>query len=184
MARGPGDFSLMPTRKNKQKGKSAQWYKEHKYDNRTARVWVQKINEKLYQYGYKICTGCGYVFELDEYVRSSKGIGGRASKCNACIRPQKRQIQQVRRVKKYKLPFERFDDREIFERDYWICQLCGEPVNKSLDGNHPDGPTVDHYIPLGRGGHHTRENTGLSHRHCNAEKHTMTLEEWDDREVA
>jgi 5-methylcytosine-specific restriction endonuclease McrA len=58
----------------------------------------------------------------------------------------------------------------VFERDKWICQLCLAPVDQGLSGDDPDGPTVDHIIPLTHGGPHSYENTQLAHRRCNTQK--------------
>jgi 5-methylcytosine-specific restriction endonuclease McrA len=71
---------------------------------------------------------------------------------------------------------ERFDPREIFQRDWWICQLCFKPVDSRLA--HPDywSASLDHVIPLARGGAHTRSNTQLAHLHCNRVKHARLPE--------
>jgi 5-methylcytosine-specific restriction endonuclease McrA len=35
---------------------------------------------------------------------------------------------------------------------------------------HPLAPTLDHIVPLARGGHHTRDNTQCAHFSCNTRK--------------
>lgn len=51
---------------------------------------------------------------------------------------------------------------------YDDCYRCGWPVDKSLPGSHRWGPTLDHAIPLNRGGHPLdKDNAKLSHLHCN-----------------
>ncbi len=65
---------------------------------------------------------------------------------------------------------ETFDHVEIFDRDGWVCQLCGLEVNKHLPGADRLGPSLDHIIPLTLGGAHTRSNVQLAHRRCNAAK--------------
>lgn len=62
---------------------------------------------------------------------------------------------------------ERFTDREIFERDRWICQICKRKVNKKLRFPHPMSASLDHVVPLVEGGQHTRANTRLAHFRCN-----------------
>lgn len=59
---------------------------------------------------------------------------------------------------------------ELGERDKWVCQLCGGQVLESLSGMHPDGPTVDHIVPLSRGGWDGWDNVQLAHRRCNLAK--------------
>lgn len=66
---------------------------------------------------------------------------------------------------------DQFDHVEIFERDGWVCQLCGLPVDPTLSGRHvADGPSLDHIVPLTRGGLHRRTNVQLAHMRCNSAK--------------
>lgn len=53
------------------------------------------------------------------------------------------------------------------QRAGWVCQLCFEPVDPSLSGNHPDGATADHVIPRSMGGTSEPGNLRLAHRRCN-----------------
>ena len=65
---------------------------------------------------------------------------------------------------------ETFSSQEIFERDSWACGICGMTVDKHLEYPHPMSKTLDHIIPLGLNGPHTRENAQLAHLTCNVEK--------------
>jgi len=52
-----------------------------------------------------------------------------------------------------------------------ICGICGKPVDFSLKYPHPLSPTVDHIIPVSKGGHPSDiSNLQLAHRCCNREK--------------
>ena len=52
-----------------------------------------------------------------------------------------------------------------------ICALCGKPVDKSLKSPHPMSPSVDHIIPVAKGGHPSEiTNLQLAHRACNRAK--------------
>lgn len=52
-----------------------------------------------------------------------------------------------------------------------ICGICGKPVDKSLKSPHPLSATVDHIIPVSRGGHPSDiTNLQLAHRCCNRAK--------------
>lgn len=67
--------------------------------------------------------------------------------------------------------------KELFERDNGICGICGKPCNWS-DYTIQDGaivvgydyPSVDHIIPLNKGGSHTWDNVQLAHKYCNSYK--------------
>ena len=62
---------------------------------------------------------------------------------------------------------------KLRERDGDICQICGLPVVDSDINNGHAGrmyPTLDHIIPLSKGGSHTWDNVQLAHMSCNAGK--------------
>jgi len=52
-----------------------------------------------------------------------------------------------------------------------VCGICGKPVDFNLKYPHPLSPTIDHIIPLAKGGHPSDiENLQLAHRCCNRQK--------------
>lgn len=52
-----------------------------------------------------------------------------------------------------------------------VCGICGLPVNKKLRPPDPLSPSVDHIIPLDKGGHPSDlSNLQLAHRWCNRQK--------------
>lgn len=59
---------------------------------------------------------------------------------------------------------------KIGERDNWICNICGGKINKDL--KYPDlmSASLDHIVPLSKGGKHTEQNVHISHLHCNIKK--------------
>jgi 5-methylcytosine-specific restriction endonuclease McrA len=59
---------------------------------------------------------------------------------------------------------------EIIERDGLDCHLCGRPVDMDLAWPHRDSKSVDHVIPLSRGGEHVLANCALAHMGCNSSK--------------
>jgi 5-methylcytosine-specific restriction endonuclease McrA len=63
-----------------------------------------------------------------------------------------------------------FDPALIYERDGWVCQLCGVPVNREAAANDNDAASIDHVIPVSRGGAHTVANCQCAHRSCNSAK--------------
>lgn len=58
-----------------------------------------------------------------------------------------------------------------------ICAICGQPVDKTLKYPHPMSPTVDHIIPVSKGGSDVLENLQLAHRRCNRLKSDKMPEE-------
>lgn len=76
--------------------------------------------------------------------------------------------RQKRAAAKRGVTAESVNRRVVFERDSYICQLCGEPTQ----GKYPDprSPTIDHIVPLVKGGAHSYANTQCAHYGCNARK--------------
>lgn len=58
----------------------------------------------------------------------------------------------------------------LLERDGGICQLCRKPVGKGRRRFAANYPTIDHIVPISRGGEHSYRNTQLAHRRCNIRK--------------
>lgn len=59
---------------------------------------------------------------------------------------------------------------EIAERDHWSCGLCHKRVNPALAWPDPMSPSLDHVIPLTKGGMHDPANVQLAHLRCNVTK--------------
>jgi 5-methylcytosine-specific restriction endonuclease McrA len=58
----------------------------------------------------------------------------------------------------------------IARRDRWCCQLCGERVDERLVWPHPLSASLDHVVPLTKGGAHEPANVQLAHLRCNVAK--------------
>ena len=70
---------------------------------------------------------------------------------------------------------ERYRLAEVAQRDGFICHLCSAPVDMSLSGRHPWGPTADHVVPVAHGGGDEPENIRLAHSRCNVKRRTRPL---------
>ena len=58
-----------------------------------------------------------------------------------------------------------------------VCGICGHPVDKTLKYPHPMSATVDHIIPLDKGGHPTDiNNLQLAHFRCNRLKSNKIID--------
>ena len=60
--------------------------------------------------------------------------------------------------------------RALYERDGWMCQLCGDPVDPDLDSSDPWAATLDHIVcqSWGEAPDHSDGNLRLAHRWCNS----------------
>ena len=87
---------------------------------------------------------------------------------------------KLRRCRRYSnarndgLSHELVDVGYIFERDKWKCGLCGKKVNKELKYPHPKSASLDHIVPLAKGGVHCHANVQLAHFDCNHRKRTQS----------
>lgn len=63
-----------------------------------------------------------------------------------------------------------FAPLDIHVRDGWTCQLCHEPIDRAIAWPHPKSPSIDHIIPLSRGGAHALSNVQSAHLGCNSSK--------------
>ncbi len=62
------------------------------------------------------------------------------------------------------------DHLKVFEADGWKCHLCGKTIRQDLPPHHRMGPTIDHIVPISRGGTHEPSNVRAAHRKCNSSK--------------
>lgn len=60
--------------------------------------------------------------------------------------------------------------KSIFQRDKYTCYLCGKPLNMDAQACDPDSPTIDHIIPISKGGDDIPNNIKSAHYLCNIQK--------------
>ena len=152
---------------------------------------------------FVVCKGCGYVtkhcakglcsrcrykryyeenrdnvlkLKKEEYYRNLKNYRSRQKKYYLNNKELFRDKHSLRRSRKFGVEYEYIDIYNIYIRDKWICGICGKKVNKKLKYPHPMSPSLDHIIPLSKGGTHTRDNVQLSHLRCNLSKGDRTLD--------
>jgi 5-methylcytosine-specific restriction endonuclease McrA len=74
------------------------------------------------------------------------------------------------RARRFGVPYTSINKTAIFERDQWICGLCGEFVDRTIPWPDPLSATLDHIVPLSRGigsPGHVESNVQLGHFCCN-----------------
>ena len=87
-----------------------------------------------------------------------------------CDTPRKRREYRIRANGK---PDFSINLQLLCERDHGICAICGKPVNMETDACNNEYGSIDHIIPLAKGGTHTWDNVQLAHRVCNSKKGTQ-----------
>jgi hypothetical protein len=138
-------------------------------------------------HGPRPCPICGTVFTPFVAVRRGYVQKACSRACGQLLRfpgggtayerEQERWRQKNRQRRGDDIISEPYVLAEIAKRDRFRCGLCHRKVNMRLSGLHPQGPTIDHIIPLVISRDDTRANVQLAHRRCNVAKHTRAVGE-------
>lgn len=125
----------------------------------------------------RVCSvdGCGRAV-------SAKGLCGSHYSIEwGRLNPDKRSARAHRyRARKLAAFVEDVGRVEVLERDGWVCHICGEPIDKELTFPHRLYGTLDHVIPLNKGGLHCLDNVKAAHWICNSLKRDDEAFEVDD----
>ena len=65
---------------------------------------------------------------------------------------------------------EQINHTEVFDAHGWVCHLCGGEISRFATSDDWMRVTLDHIIPLSRGGTHTWDNVKPAHWRCNMSK--------------
>jgi hypothetical protein len=88
---------------------------------------------------------------------------------------RERASTRARKIRWSQVKHEPYKDTDIFERDGYICGICGEATDKTTHPKHPDSPTIDHVIPLTKCGDDVPTNVQCAHYGCNSRKSDKIL---------
>lgn len=110
-----------------------------------------------------VCSICGRTFSP---------LNGRSrfcsEKCKKKNDNEKYNGFHIRRAKKYGVPYEHgITLPEVIERFGGVCQICGKATDRGVFAMMP---TIDHIVPMKRGGGHTWDNVQLACMKCNSMK--------------
>lgn len=141
----------------------AHWTRWHRHGDPLARGVGEVID------GRRICPRCKRDVPVgDWYVTPA----GRFVFCKPCHGEYNRARQAERRA--YRAgpngEVERFTRLDVMERDGWTCGLCSLPIDPALAYPAPMSASLDHVIPLSRGGGHSLANSQAAHLICNQRK--------------
>lgn len=136
---------------------------EHKRIEREERKY---INASGRQRSFLLCD-CGSI------------MGSKSKHCIECTnRAQSKRREIVRRRKVSAVIVDKdITLNKLFIRDHGICHICGKPCDYTDKEERPNTivcgnnyPSIDHVIPLAKGGLHSWDNVKLAHRICNSLK--------------
>lgn len=119
-------------------------------------------------FGFKTCTECGNLFFPENK---------RQQCCSSKCRKRRQNRKREHRIDRAEIIDNTITLEKLFKRDKGICWLCARECdwsNCSRDGEtvivHGMYPSIDHVIPLAKGGNHTWDNVRLAHHYCNSLK--------------
>lgn len=126
-------------------------HKEH-----TRRILIERrMTEDI-----KVCAWCGELF--------TSTIASHQRFCGLrCSNAYNGKVKRARKRKAYVRPVYL---KDIYTRDNGLCGLCGERVGLGYVYPHPLSASIDHILPLSKGGTHEPRNVQLTHLRCNVEK--------------
>lgn len=64
---------------------------------------------------------------------------------------------------------------KLGSRDGWRCGVCGKKIKPDAPRVYPSGPSIDHIIPLSKGGDHSWSNVQIAHISCNTKKNNRVI---------
>jgi 5-methylcytosine-specific restriction endonuclease McrA len=86
-----------------------------------------------------------------------------------------RSHEYKRKARKRKAYVEEVSRDEVMRLSGWTCHLCGERIPKGAIWPEPLFGTVDHVVPLAKGGAHAYFNCKAAHLVCNCRKGAKTV---------
>lgn len=130
----------------------------------------QKAYQKAYRETHKVERASRPIY-TEEY-RLAKLNRIKACKRAYCLANKDKEAVRSRKRRALKLGnnHEPYTDKYIFERDGWICGICGQKINKRLKYPNPRSKSIDHIVPLSKGGADAPINLQAAHLRCNVGK--------------
>lgn len=141
--------------------------------------WGQLIvNSKIKPIVFLQCKYCGRAFEQhnksyfcsEECRRKYKNLS-----------KQRKKDDRTKQAKKNGNYDKSITLAKVYKRDHGVCYICGKHLILNDDYNRLDAPTIEHVVPICRGGTHTWGNVRLACRACNNAKGTKLLKEYIDK---
>lgn len=151
--------------------------------------------------GMRICPECTQDLPLEDFATDRRRFDGRSIYCTPCAVKRARiwrdanteayrasqdkwrinnpdnvlQVRHRRRARKLAAFVENVSRATLMDRDSWMCGICGGLIDHEAKAPEPLSPSIDHIVPLARGGQHSYANTQAAHLGCNVRKGAKLL---------
>ena len=109
------------------------------------------------------------------YIANSESINAQMKIWHKANPEKIREYDRKRRALERTTQVEPINEKKLYLRDGWMCQICKKRVDKRFKYPNPMCASMDHIVPLYKGGSHTYKNVQLAHLRCNFSKQTATL---------
>ena len=119
----------------------------------------------------KFCSNkCYHLWLQDNDIKTTPNIGMRRS-------IKKRVSRRKQRIRAGDL----INDHDVFEFYEWTCIVCETEIDPDLPWPNKMSATLDHILPLSKGGTHTWDNVAPSHLLCNTKKDSKVMDDVIER---
>lgn len=122
-----------------------------------------------------------YLKTCKAYREANKDKVQSATKAWRIANPERARLlsarkESVRRARKYGSKVIKYERQDIYNRDNGICHICDELIDYNLQWPNPLSFSIDHIIPISKGGEDTPYNVSSSHLKCNMIKHAKVID--------
>ena len=99
-------------------------------------------------------------------------IASNQKQCKECTRRRASRYMNVKKEKRRRAALTKESSQisvqTLYERDGGVCWICGKLCDMTADYNDNMYPSIDHVLPISKGGKDSWDNVRLAHRLCNS----------------
>ena len=156
-------------RKLKQRREQERQARKEVYENQLEEWRIAREARKEANHRKDFCIVCGKEYETYNPAQKtcSKECGKKLARAH-----------KHKRIPKSQLVDKDITLEALYRRDSGVCYLCGKPCDWNDKTDKTVGPTypsIDHMVPISRGGLHAWTNVKLAHFECNWKKSDALL---------
>ena len=139
--------------------------------NGSVHAHLYKKSEKhINKRTHGICEQCGTQFVNKFGEKKKKYCSVECMKASPTYKETRARHARTRRARKRGACCVPYSKKDIYKKCGWFCGICGKPINPLLKHPHQESLSIDHIVPLARGGADSIENVQFAHLICNSVK--------------